>query len=73
MASLDQATFVISTSIVIYFFFSIHAFQVGIYVAVVRKQHIICAILAPIPCARVVLKMLIILMLEEIMDFVGRA
>jgi len=45
---------------------SFFAAQVGIYVALVRKHPIICAILARILCARGVYKMRILFLSEEI-------
>ena len=46
-----------------------NAFQDGIYVALVRKLPITCAILVHILCAKDALKMLIMYVYEGIKDF----
>lgn len=50
-----------------------YTLQVGIYVALARKLHIICAILVHTLCAKDVLKTLIMYVWEEAKDFVERA
>lgn len=50
-----------------------YARQVGIFAALVGKLPIICATLVLILCAKDVLRMLIMYVYEETMDFVERA